>query len=351
MAAPAKPENFDITNITGTTCLLSWDNVANESGYKIEKSLDGDSWVQIAVVEADVTQVIIRELVPLTQYFFRVRAYNGDGDSAYACIKEESSYRDDFDDASIGEEWTTFQTDVNKTIVEAAGVLTTAIVNGTNAIWFGYGGSAANLGPRIYKPLNVIPPHEIEIITKLNSSLYNAGEFVGMFIATTPEGMASGDAYLFGLIDCPSYGNNYVVMNVGSPNALAYTEGPYYAVPQWLKIKIDSSKVITFWRSENGADWTQMTAGGTPYSLSSYYTDCCVLSTETKVGLFASNNRDQWETDQAVSAPFEYFSIDGEKIASITTLARGYEGDGGDGGGSGFSGITTRLIYKNRWRD
>ena len=233
-------------------------------------------------------------------------------------------FRDDFDDGILMPEWIPFQYDPpNRDITEAAGVLTFDITNGTNAIWFGFGASQANLGPRVYIPLGASPP--CEIITKLNSSLYNDGEFVGMFIATTPEGMADGDAYLLGLIDTTTYGNNYVVMNVGDPTALAATAGPYNVTPQWLKISIDSSEVITFWRKALEADpWVEIQGFVGPYSLSGYYTEGIT------VGLFASNNRDYWKTNQAVSAPFEFFEInvyeaqhpgDVECLAPIDTRA------------------------------
>lgn len=205
-------------------------------------------------------------------------------------------WRDEFAGTALEAGWTSFQTDAQRTIVEAGGVLTYTIDDGTDALWHGYGGSPKNLGPRIYRTLDATPP--CEIITKLNSSLHNDGEFVGMFIATTPEGMADGDAYLLGLCE-----PNYVVMNVGTAPYLAETAGPYYVTPQWLKIKIDSSQLITFWRSADGITWVEIQGSVGPYRLSGYYTE------GIKVGLFASNNRDYWKTDQAVSAPFEFFEV------------------------------------------
>jgi hypothetical protein len=66
---------------------LSWtDNSNNETGFKVERSSDGTTFTQIATVGANVTTYADTGLPALTKYYYRVRAYNAGGNSAYSNI-------------------------------------------------------------------------------------------------------------------------------------------------------------------------------------------------------------------------------------------------------------------------
>jgi hypothetical protein len=63
---------------------LAWGNVSGEIGYKIERSVSGGPWAQIAVVGAEVVSYQDSGLQAATTYQYRVRAYNYGGDSTYS---------------------------------------------------------------------------------------------------------------------------------------------------------------------------------------------------------------------------------------------------------------------------
>jgi hypothetical protein len=74
----AAPNNINQIN-------LSWTNVANEDGYRIErkKGLNG-TYAEIATTAADITSYNNGYLGTGTKYYYRVRAYNAKGDSGFS---------------------------------------------------------------------------------------------------------------------------------------------------------------------------------------------------------------------------------------------------------------------------
>ena len=68
----------------GAEANLSWnDNSSNESGFRIERSLDGQSFSQIATVGVNTTTYADTGLQSNTTYWYRVNAYNEYGESGY----------------------------------------------------------------------------------------------------------------------------------------------------------------------------------------------------------------------------------------------------------------------------
>jgi subtilisin family serine protease len=75
VTAPDEPENLVFTNITDKTITLTWDDVDNETGYRIEKYYNG-KWSSAGGTKADVTEYTVKSLKASTDYKFRVIALN-----------------------------------------------------------------------------------------------------------------------------------------------------------------------------------------------------------------------------------------------------------------------------------
>jgi titin len=80
----AVPAATDVTAVaTLDTIALTWTDVADETGYRVERSLDGATdWVELATTGQDVTFYVNATLPPGTTYYYRVVATNAGGDSA-----------------------------------------------------------------------------------------------------------------------------------------------------------------------------------------------------------------------------------------------------------------------------
>ena len=84
---PAAPTTLTATTISRSQINLSWvDNSDNETGFKIErcKNATCTNFVEIAQVGANVTSFANTGLTKNTTYNYRVRAFNGGGNSGYS---------------------------------------------------------------------------------------------------------------------------------------------------------------------------------------------------------------------------------------------------------------------------
>jgi hypothetical protein len=82
---PAAPSGLSAAAASSSRIDLSWtDNSSDEGGFKVERSPNGTTWTQVATVGANARTYAAAGLSASTQYYFRVRAYNAAGDSAYS---------------------------------------------------------------------------------------------------------------------------------------------------------------------------------------------------------------------------------------------------------------------------
>jgi hypothetical protein len=71
------------------TVTLVWDITSNNQiGFKVERSPDGvANWTEIARTGPSVTAYTDTGLPPSNTYYYRVRAYDGGGDSPYSNVQ------------------------------------------------------------------------------------------------------------------------------------------------------------------------------------------------------------------------------------------------------------------------
>jgi len=82
VAPPAPASNLTATAVALTQIMLCWtDNSTDEDGFKIDRSLDGTNFTQIAQLPANTTNYLNTGLFPGTAYYYRVRAYKSSGGS------------------------------------------------------------------------------------------------------------------------------------------------------------------------------------------------------------------------------------------------------------------------------
>lgn len=93
IGGPASPSNLLLTPLNSTQIKLTWtDGATNETGFKIERATASSGpWTQIGTTLANTVVFTNSGLTASTVYFYRVRAYNADGDSGYSNVKSATT--------------------------------------------------------------------------------------------------------------------------------------------------------------------------------------------------------------------------------------------------------------------
>lgn len=83
---PRDPTSLIANAVSSRQINLFWsDNANNETGFKLERSIDGNTnFVEIAVLPSNTTSFSDRNLLSEKQYCYRIRAYNVAGNSNYS---------------------------------------------------------------------------------------------------------------------------------------------------------------------------------------------------------------------------------------------------------------------------
>ncbi|MDB6028902.1 MAG: hypothetical protein JWM68_5125 [Verrucomicrobiales bacterium] len=132
---PSAPSNLIVKVLTANSALLTWRDVSGETGYTVQRRTeDTNSWSGVAVPGANVKSCVVSNLVEGVQYFFRVQAFNGVGESPWSPEVSAIPYdivrliEDDFDPSLDPAVWSSI----------TGGVATNGNIGfrGNNALWF-----------------------------------------------------------------------------------------------------------------------------------------------------------------------------------------------------------------------
>lgn len=72
------------TVVSNSQIKLAWTNVGGETGYKLERTVNGTDWTQVGTTAANIVTLTDGSLGSNVSYTYRVRAYNAAGNGAYS---------------------------------------------------------------------------------------------------------------------------------------------------------------------------------------------------------------------------------------------------------------------------
>ena len=82
---PSAPTNLIASAVSGAEISLTWtDNANSEDGFKLYRSTDGVNFTQVAKPGTNARSYRDASVSPSTTYYYRIRAYNAAGNSAYS---------------------------------------------------------------------------------------------------------------------------------------------------------------------------------------------------------------------------------------------------------------------------
>ncbi|MBN1669720.1 MAG: tyrosine-protein phosphatase [Kiritimatiellae bacterium] len=90
---PAAPDSVLATALSASAIRVTWaDNSANETGFRLDRRQSGtDAWVRIASPAANATNHTDSGLLADTHYYYKLKAYNSAGESAYSAYDGDTT--------------------------------------------------------------------------------------------------------------------------------------------------------------------------------------------------------------------------------------------------------------------
>ena len=87
VAVPSAPAGVSAAAVSTSRIDVGWQDVAGESGYRVERSANGTTgWAQVGTTAAGVVSFSDTGLAPRPTYWYRVLATNGAGDSVPSAV-------------------------------------------------------------------------------------------------------------------------------------------------------------------------------------------------------------------------------------------------------------------------
>jgi hypothetical protein len=152
LTLPAAPSALGVSVVSSSQLNLTWtDNATNETGFRIERSTGSSTtYTEIATVGANVTTYSNTGLSASTQYNYRVRAYNGTGNSAYTTVVSGSTQGSGGSSITVNgdlSDWASIATVATATGQTA---LTMKVFDDATKLYLGVAGSSMNVNHQIF---------------------------------------------------------------------------------------------------------------------------------------------------------------------------------------------------------
>jgi hypothetical protein len=85
--APPFPTNFAIAATSYQSINLTWSFSGTATSFEIQRSLNGSSWTNIAIIPSSQTSYLSTGLNPNTRYYYRMRSISSAGESTYTATR------------------------------------------------------------------------------------------------------------------------------------------------------------------------------------------------------------------------------------------------------------------------
>ena len=87
--AASPPQHLSAWTSAPSTFVMHWfDASVPETGYKVERSTNWLDFTEIAMLGSDATNFVDNDAGSASRYYYRVRAYNSRGNSAFTEIRD-----------------------------------------------------------------------------------------------------------------------------------------------------------------------------------------------------------------------------------------------------------------------